>query len=209
MENIDYRHQRVILSFSKHPAGMKEQEKHMSDQALLQQYRRTGQNRWLGLLFERYTLLVFGVCMKYMKHEEDARDCTQQTFEKAIQELEKYEITFLKSWLYRVATNICLMKLRSKGIDTANLTDQLSETTGDEAMADMAIEKETLLRNMEQAIQLLNHEQRNCITLFYLNGLSYQQISDSTGYSVLQVKSHIQNGKRNLKLRMQQMKHHE
>lgn len=188
---------------------MKEQEKHMSDQALLQQYRRTGQNRWLGLLFERYTLLVFGVCMKYMKHEEDARDCTQQTFEKAIQELEKYEITFLKSWLYRVATNICLMKLRSKGIDTANLTDQLSETTGDEAMADMAIEKETLLRKMEQAMQLLNHEQRNCITLFYLNGLSYQQISDSTGYSILQVKSHIQNGKRNLKLRMQQMKHHE
>ncbi len=49
-------------------------------------------------------------------------------------------------------------------------------------------------------MQELNEEQKQCVTLFYLQKNSYQQIVAKTGYTLLQVKSYIQNGKRNLRL---------
>ena len=57
---------------------------------------------------------------------------------------------------------------------------------------------------MESALKELNAEQQQCVTLFYLQKKSYQEISDATGYSMLQVKSYIQNGKRNLKILIEQ-----
>ena len=68
-----------------------------------------------------------------------------------------------------------------------------------------AAEKEVSLSNMEEALQQLNTEQKVCVTLFYLEKQSYQQIASHTGYSTMQVKSHIQNGKRNLRILMQRM----
>jgi RNA polymerase sigma-70 factor (ECF subfamily) len=62
------------------------------------------------------------------------------------------------------------------------------------------IEKENTLTAMQEALQQLNHEQQVCVTLFYLEKRSYTEIASETGYSMMQVKSHIQNGKRNLRL---------
>lgn len=203
---MNSRHHKHILSFSKLSHRMKENHAHLSDQTLLQNYRRTEDTRWLGWLFQRYTMLVFGVCMKYLKQEEDARDCTQQVFEKALQEIPKYEISYFKSWVYQVAKNQCLMKLRSKGHATSELTENMIEHSEGTYNSGDALQKEMLLRRMEEALLTLNAEQRSCIELFYLQQKSYQEISDATGFTLLQVKSHIQNGKRNLKLRMQQFK---
>lgn len=203
---MNSRHHLHILSFGKPRHRMKENHAHLSDQALLQNYRRTEDTRWLGWLFQRYTMLVFGVCMKYLKQEEDARDCTQQVFEKALQEIAKYEISYFKSWVYQVAKNQCLMKLRAKGRTTSELTENMIAHTEAKNHSDDTLQKELLLRRMEEALLTLNAEQRNCIELFYLQQKSYQEISNTTGYTLLQVKSHIQNGKRNLKLRMQQFK---
>ena len=62
------------------------------------------------------------------------------------------------------------------------------------------IQNDHALELMEVALKELGAEQQQCVTLFYLEKKSYQQISDETGYNMLQVKSFIQNGKRNLKL---------
>ena len=53
---------------------------------------------------------------------------------------------------------------------------------------------------MDEAMKELNPEQKQCVTLFYLQKKSYQEINEITGFSMLQVKSYIQNGKRNLKI---------
>lgn len=181
----------------------------MTDQELLMRFRQTGDNRWLGMLFTRYSLLVFAVCMKYLKNEEDAKDCTQQVFEKAISEIEKYEISFFKSWIYKVTQNQCLMRLREKNktteeLSAAHLTDSTEESKTSEIQ-----QKEIMLSQMHDAMQQLNTEQRTCIELFYLHHKSYQEIARLTGYTLLQVKSYIQNGKRNLKLKLLQYKQHE
>ena len=171
---------------------------HTSDQELLEQWYGTRDNRLLGTLLQRYTLLLLGVCMKYLKNEEEAKDAVQHVFLKAISELPKYKVEYLKSWLYMIARNHCLMKLRDNHIITKEVGDWLKEEANSEDWN--GLDKEALLMYMEEAIQQLNTEQKTCVTLFYLHHKSYNEISAITGRSLMQVKSCIQNGKRNLKL---------
>jgi len=174
---------------------------HTSDQELLEQFYADHNNEWLGILLQRYTLLLLGVSMKYLKNEEEAKDSVQQIFLKVIQELQKYKVEYFKSWLYMVAKNHCLMKLREKqGKITAEINDRLAATPDAETDMQALVINDHTLELMEVALKELNPEQQQCVTLFYLQKKSYQEISETTGYSMLQVKSYIQNGKRNLKI---------
>ena len=85
-----------------------------SDKELLDKFYATQNNAWLGILLQRYTVLLLGVCMKYLKNEEKAKDAVQQIFLKVIAELQKYKVDHFKSWLYMIARNYCLMQLRDK-----------------------------------------------------------------------------------------------
>jgi RNA polymerase sigma factor (sigma-70 family) len=173
---------------------------HISDQELLERFRKDQDNQWLGILLERYTLLLFGVCMKYLKNDDEAKDAVQQVFLKAITELHKYDVQYLKSWLYMVARNHCLMKLRERQGKPADIEAQQIAEEHDPIAKYHHLEKDRKLELLGESLEQLNEEQKQCVTLFYLQKMSYHEISLSTGYSVMQVKSHIQNGKRNLKL---------
>ncbi|MEO7766916.1 MAG: sigma-70 family RNA polymerase sigma factor [Ferruginibacter sp.] len=183
--------------------------KHIDDLELLQNFYADKNNEWLGVLLERYTLLLLGVCMKYLKNEEAAKDGVQQVFLKAITELHKYRVDYFKSWLYMIAKNYCLMKLRDKGKQPIEINEQVLLAADESEDAKKHLEKDLTLNNMEQALQLLNEEQLQCITLFYLEKRSYQDIAEKTGYPLLKVKSHIQNGKRNLKIMLERLAHNE
>jgi RNA polymerase sigma factor (sigma-70 family) len=177
---------------------------HISDQQLLDSFYRDHDNYWLGILFQRYTLLLYGVCMKYLKNEEEAKDGVQQVFLKAITELHKYPVQYFKSWLYMVAKNHCLMRLREKqGRVATEINDQQIADDSDISSMNSLVEKDRQLELMNESLSELNNEQKQCVTLFYLEKRSYQDIAGITGFSVMQVKSYIQNGKRNLKLLME------
>lgn len=171
---------------------------HKEDAELLQNFYSDGNTKWLGVVLERYTLLLYGVCMKYLKNEDDAKDTVQQIFLKALSELQKYKVEHFKSWLYTIAKNQCLMNLRNK---SGKIQVEITENyiPADSTNNRLQLEKENLLNLIECGLTELNNEQKTCVTLFYLQNKSYQQISTITGYNLLQVKSYIQNGKRNLK----------
>jgi RNA polymerase sigma-70 factor (ECF subfamily) len=172
----------------------------MSDAELLAAFQADHNSEWMGLLLERYTLLLFGVCLKYLKNEEEAKDAVQQIFLKVLTEAERHNIAYFKSWLYTVAKNNCLMRLRDKqGKKQKELTEQLSVPHEELKLFDL-LETEATYQHLEEALQELTPEQQDCVILFYLQKKSYQQISMQTGFSLLQVKSYIQNGKRNLKI---------
>ncbi|MER3497757.1 MAG: sigma-70 family RNA polymerase sigma factor [Chitinophagaceae bacterium] len=174
---------------------------HLSDQQLLQNFYADHNNEWLGILLQRYTYLLLGVCMKYLKNEEEAKDCVQQVFLKAITELHKYKVDYFKSWIYMVAKNHCLMKLRDRqGKIPVELSDQHLRGEEETTNKQLLLENENTMQLMAEALKELNADQQQCVTLFYLHKKSYQEISQQTGYSMMQVKSYIQNGKRNLKL---------
>ncbi|MEK7226001.1 MAG: sigma-70 family RNA polymerase sigma factor, partial [Bacteroidota bacterium] len=192
----------IILATNSYFSFVKtDNQSHLTDQELLEQFYSDHDNEWLGILLQRYTLLLLGVCMKYLKNEEEAKDSVQQVFLKVIQELHKYKVEFFKSWLYMVAKNHCLMKLRERqGKYTAEINDRLVAQPDEETDRQALLQNDHTLELMADALKELNPEQRQCVTLFYLQKKSYQQISDETSFSMLQVKSYIQNGKRNLKI---------
>lgn len=178
-----------------------------SDAELIEMYKKSTDGRLLGHLLDRYTLLVFGVCMKYLKDTEEAKDASQQVFERVIGEIDKYPIPFFKSWLYSVAKNHCLMYLRSakakfkmseKKLDGIEIHDDHDAHIN---MKEILLEAN--MQKLRSAIADLNAEQATCIDLFYLKKLSYKEIEEKTGMNFQQVKSHLQNGKRNLKVQLE------
>lgn len=181
---------------------------HINDKELLEKFYTEQDNRWLGILLQRYTMLLLGVCMKYLKNEEEAKDAVQQIFLKVIPELQKYKVDYFKSWLYMVARNHCFMQLRDK---TGKLTREINDSIQPEDDAPPLvnhIEHDQLLTQISESLEELSPEQKTCVTLFYLEKKSYHDISAFTGFTLLQVKSFIQNGKRNLKIIVEKkMKH--
>lgn len=173
----------------------------ISDNELLQRYLQGRDSSWLGILLQRYTLLLLGVCMKYLKDENEAQDAVQQVFLKTIQEVHKYKIDYFKSWLYMVARNHCLTLLRDR---KAKRPHEFSDEYAAEYPAALSAEKPLKDRvtpeALNEAMNELNEEQRQCLNLFYLEKMSYAEVGERTGFNAMQVKSYIQNGKRNLRL---------
>lgn len=173
---------------------------HLSDETLLEKFYEQYDNYWLGLLLPRYTLLLLGVCMKYLKDIEASKDMVQQVFMKCMTELPKHRVEYFKAWIYQVTRNDCLMHLRKRKLTVTGLTENLAEATESDSHLDV---QESQFQLLETALYSLNQEQKTCLQLFYLEKKSYIEITRVTGYSLMQVKSFIQNGKRNLKIQLE------
>ena len=179
------------------------------DEELLRLYQQTGHLEHLGELYQRHSEMVYLVCLKYLKDEDESKDATMQLFEHVAEALLKHEVTNFKSWLHSTTRNFCLMQLRAgKKIRKISLQD--SGTLFMETPQPMHLTEAEQLEKSEEALQQallsLPQEQRQCIELFYLQQKSYKEISTLTGCDLNKVKSYIQNGKRNLKLYLE--KHH-
>jgi len=178
--------------------------KGLSDKELLIGFKENADNTYIGELYNRYVHLVFGVCMKYLKNEDESKDAVMQVFEKLLHDLVRHEVENFKGWLYTLTKNHCLMLLRNDHmyvINQADLKKDLSEIMENDSSLhqDNSMEKELQIRQLEEGITTLNKEQRTCVELFYLSDKSYQEVAEITGFDLNQVKSYIQNGKRNLK----------
>jgi RNA polymerase sigma factor (sigma-70 family) len=162
-------------------------------------------NSFVGVLYERYGHLVLGLSIKYLKNKDEAQDAVIQIFTNLLSDLKKHKIQYFKSWLYVYSKNYCLMELRKRQ-SMLKKELELKENVHlvmDFSNPDHLNEKEAQIVIMERAIELLNNEQKTCIELFYLKNKSYVEIEEITGFSNNEVKSYIQNGKRNLKLKME------
>lgn len=173
-----------------------------SDQELITCFVNDQCEHTIPILYERYAHLVMGSCMKYLKHVENAEDITMRIFADLGHKLNNHSIQHFKSWLYQVTKNECLQFLRKNKPNQTALIDQLTVDYGVEL--ENYLEKEILLQHLEKAITQLKPEQQKCIQLFYLEQKSYQEISEQMQITLNTVKSAIQNGKRNLKIWMEQ-----
>lgn len=179
----------------------------LSDKELLAEYKRTADKVFVGILYKRYSHLVMGLCMKYLKDEDNAQDAVINIFTKLFDDLLKHNVEYFKSWLYTFTKNHCLMFLRSaksklsKDLDYEYDVKTFVEKS--EEMHQNANKREQDYIALEKALAGLNEEQRKCVELFYIQDKSYNEIVDITGYSLNNVKSFIQNGKRNLKIKLE------
>jgi RNA polymerase sigma-70 factor (ECF subfamily) len=147
--------------------------------------------------------LVYGVCLKYFKDSEKAKDAVMQIFEDLIEKVKKHEVENFKSWLYRVAKNHCLMQLRTpKNLKTIELPDSLMQSEQDVHLNGV-LEKEENFKKLEYCLTTLSEDQRKAVQLFYMEGKCYNEIVELMGQEWNQVRSFIQNGRRNLKICME------
>jgi RNA polymerase sigma-70 factor (ECF subfamily) len=147
--------------------------------------------------------LVYGVCLKYLKDTEKAKDSVMAIFEELVIKLKKHEVDNFKSWLYQLAKNHCLMLLRSpKNVRTVEIPQSLMQSE-ENVHLNGELEKEENFKILEYCLGTLTDEQRLAVKLFYLDGKCYNDISEITGMEWNKVRSLIQNGRRNLKICME------
>jgi RNA polymerase sigma factor (sigma-70 family) len=170
-----------------------------TDEELIGLFKSDRSELCVTILYERYAHLVLGTAMKYLKNSQDAEDLAMNLFEKLPLKLLEHDIAYFKGWLYRVVKNDCFMLLRKKNRITSELTESMEMTN--EEIPTSPIEEQ--LQVLEDILPSLKEDQRICVELFYLKDMSYQQISEHLNISILAVKSAIQNGKRNLKIRLE------
>ena len=179
-----------------------------TDEELALDYYNTGNKELVGLLFEKHVKTVFGVCLFYFRDKDVAKDAVMQIFEKLISELKKREVKNFKGWLSFVVRNYCISEIRKNKnihkLPESYLDFELKETSLDEEEKIAGVTDEVMIDHMQAGLLELKENQKLCVELFYLKGQSYQQISDKTNFSLNEVKSFIQNGKRNLKLIIEQ-----
>lgn len=181
----------------------------LADQDIIELYRNTCDTKYIGVLFDRYAHMVYGIALKYFNREDDRKEAVMQVFEKLYETLLQFDIMNFKSWLYSVAKNQCLIIIKKE--NTVSFNDQLKNFQHEF----MEFEESFSLNHgiefnledkLHEVIKELNEEQRICVELFYLQDKSYKEIADTTNYSYNQVKSFIQNGKRNLKIMLESIK---
>lgn len=175
----------------------------MTDNELLATYKQNGDLAVLGDLYQRYMDLVYGVCLKYYKEPETAKDAVMQIFEELVDKLKKHEVENFKGWLHQVAKNHCLMQLRkTQKVKTVEFNTELMQS-GENMHLDGILEKEENFKKLAGCMESLTGDQETAIRLFYLDGKSYNEIVTISGIEWNAVRSLIQNGRRNLKLCME------
>jgi RNA polymerase sigma-70 factor (ECF subfamily) len=183
-----------------------------SDEALVTDFQSDQDMTILGILFNRYTHLVYGVCLKYLKHKENSQDAVIQIFEILVHEVPKHEIRNFKSWLHGVTRNYCLMQLRKQTSVKKSLerfsADYFMESVEDAHPIDND-KGDTMTTSIKKCLEKLKEQQRRCVSLFYYEEKCYKEISEELQLEEKKVKSYIQNGKRNLKICIESHPEHE
>lgn len=172
-----------------------------SDKELLIAYKETGDMNLLSTLYQRYMDLVFGVCLKYFKDAERCKDAVMDIFGELHTKLRVHEVENFKGWLHVLTRNYCLMQLRSpRNLKTTEFSPGFMYSEQNTHLNGEALEKEENFKKLEQCMDTLPEEQKICVQFFYLQNKCYNEIAEITGYDWNKVRSYIQNGKRNLKL---------
>lgn len=177
----------------------------LSDEDIISLYKEKQWSSCIDELYQRYSHLVFGVCLKYVKQIENAEDITLTLFTSLTQKLLQHQVQHFKSWIYVSARNSSLMFLRAnKKSEELMQDDYLFDES--EFLLEEKHQKDELLDNLSAVFDELKEEQKMCIQLFYLEKKSYEEVAQLTNYTLKEVKSHLQNGRRNLKILLEKRK---
>ena len=187
----------MLKIFQKNPSKL-------SDAELIARYQKSGKMVHLGILYQRYTELVYGVCLKILKNEVEAEDAFMAIFEKLVKKVQQHDIQRFKPWLHMVVKNHCLEILRKKGKHlTLNYDPEFMQSA---ELVHPFIEdpQNGQIEALNSCLEQLATEQKSCVELFYYQGKSYKEIAQLKNQEVGKIRSYIQNGRRNLKICMEQ-----
>lgn len=171
----------------------------LTDEEILHHYAESGDPAWFGELYNRYLPLLYGVCLKYLQDADQAQDAVMELFEYLLPKISQYRITVFRTWIYTVVKNHCLQILRKERRVIVDLGTDFMEKDEILHLLDEEATDEERLEALRDCLEKLPEQQKVSIIHFFMENMSYADIAGHTGYHLNQVKSYIQNGKRNLK----------
>jgi RNA polymerase sigma factor (sigma-70 family) len=172
-----------------------------TDKQLVAAFKENGDIRYLSELYQRYMELVFGVCLKYLRDGEKSKDAVMDIFEELNRKLKQHEVDNFKAWLQVLARNYCLMQLRTpKNLQTSEFNPEFMQSAAQDHLENEVLEREAGFERLEDCLGQLAPDQKQAIELFFVQKKCYNEIAGLTGFEWNKVRSHIQNGKRNLKI---------
>lgn len=178
-----------------------------SDEALVKKFQASKESYYAGLLFERYNEMTVSLALSYLKNEKDAEDAVMDCFEILYKDLKTAEVKNFGGWYYSVVKNH-LLKLKKKRRKLAG--DELIEGYHDQDKDEYGLFEQLFDNRNEEIEKLINEilktlkpEQEECVKAFYLDEKSYKEIAKELKLTENTVKSHIQNGKRKLKIELE------
>ncbi len=142
--------------------------------------------------------LVYGSCLKYFKNEEDAQDAVMDIYEKLTKKALTHKVEYFKSWLFVVTRNHCLEKLRRKST-RSDKESMAARMYSAEVFHPDTVNNDQQVQILRQCLKQLDGLQKRCVEMFYFKKMSYADIAQSLELRFNQVRSRIQNGRRNLK----------
>lgn len=179
----------------------------LNDQELIRLFRQTADDRYFRELYDRYRHLVFFHCLGLLKEPEAAKDVSSVVWTQFYAEIRRKEVyavpalltTIIRrrsySFIRQSATRRRLLKLLAEEM-VSDLQQQLAHESPNSYIS--KAETAASSAALAAAIRSLPTAQQVCIELFFYDGKSYKEIATQTGYTLKQVKSHLQNGRRRL-----------
>ncbi len=177
----------------------------LTDEQVIEHIRSSGSREGFAILYRRYAHIMLGWCLRYLKDSEASQDAVMDIMQQLLENLNNYEIKNFKNWLFLVTRNHCFMKLRGKTTVLIEDVNRIDSTDFVESTLEEHLNNERTENALHEAIEDLSPGQKECIVLFYFKKKSYKDIEEITGYELKKVKSYIQNGKRNLRISLEEV----
>lgn len=182
-----------------------------TDADLLARFQRTGAGEDLLPLYQRHAGLIYALGLRYLGSPQRAEDAGMEIWAVLLDKLLKHEVSNFRSWLQTTVRNHCLMQLRREKRDPLRQSEgELMQSGRLLHLQEESNHHHPDTRPLHHCLKQLKAEQRRCVHLFYLReGESYQSIAEKLNLTVGRVRSHLQNGRRNLKLCLEAQKENE
>lgn len=165
---------------------------------------QAGDTEAFGVLVETYQKGVYNLCYRLTHNPEEARDLAQEAFLRAYRSLDRFDPGRpFGPWIYRIAANLCHDRRRRER-PLVYVDGQVGDGWELELSVDQAGPEELVIEEEEhatisRAIARLPAVYRQVITLYHVNGLSYQEIVEATGWPLSIVKNRLFRARKTLR----------
>ena len=175
-----------------------------SDEDLMRRCRE-GDMSAFELIVLRYKDAIFNFIYHFVADYHRAQDISQETFLRVLRNVDRYRPrNSFKTWLYRIAANLCKNELRDRNRrKTMSLDDpsmDIESLSSDQYVSpDKAYEQEEMRRLVKNAVGALPEDQRMAIIMREYQDLNYEEIASALNCSLGAVKSRIHRARQNIR----------